>query len=297
MTIALGLLASGGAVIAADREEGDGVLKSDEGKIKGVFVAGRGCLAITGAGNGPYLDSVTASLVEWFRSDAAKFKTGEIGEELRRRNHEFYKRSVLPFLPYEESVDYELLICFDPAPTRGDIALAAQLRGIPGVAASLWRSHRLSMLQMDPFAAVGCGKTVAKAMLSKYWISGMPLEIAVNLAAYVAYHVKRTVKDVGLDTDILVLQKNSIPRHIPSNEISEMEAKFAEYEHTERENLYHCLGGDVEEHERFFDQEGEHKRREETLHKFFENLNTLRSLKWEPPKLTPSVPQKPEPEK
>jgi hypothetical protein len=29
----------------------------------------------------------------------------------------------------------------------------------------------------------------------------MPLEVAINLAAYVTYQVKRTVKDAGLDTD------------------------------------------------------------------------------------------------
>jgi hypothetical protein len=243
MTIALGLLAAGGAVIAADREESDGTLKTDQGKIGGLWRATRGCLAVSGAGNGPYLDSLTASLVDWFNADKTDFKADTFGEELRRRHHEFYKRSVLPFAPYEESVDYELLVCFDPAPTPGDIALAAKVGGTPGKRCELWKSHKLSLLKVEPFAAVGCGATTAKLLLSKFWVSSIPLEIAVSLAAYVAYHVKRTVKDVGLDTDIMVIKKNFIPYYLPSAEISEMEAKFAEYEYAERRTCITALAG------------------------------------------------------
>src|SRR5882724_9735501 len=155
MTIAIGLVTSGGAVIAADREESDGTLKTDQGKIEAVWKAGTGCLAVSGAGNGPYLDSLSASLMDWFRSDDADIKQGTIGEDLRRKNHEFYKRSVLPFAPYEESVDYELLVCFDPTPSRAEIKLAAALGGLAGKGCSLCKSHKLSLLKTEPFAAVG----------------------------------------------------------------------------------------------------------------------------------------------
>lgn len=202
MTLALGLLARGGVVIAADREESDGTQKLEQSKIGGVYIGGRGCIAVTGAGNGQYLDSLTESLVEWFSDDKSDITGSTFGEDLRRKHYEFYKRCVLPFAPYEEPVDYELLVCFDSAPTRGDIAFAAQIGGIPGKAATLWTSHKLSVLKADPYAAVGSGRTLAKSLLAKFWVLSMPLEIAISLAVYVMYQAKRTIKDVGLDTDL-----------------------------------------------------------------------------------------------
>jgi hypothetical protein len=77
----------------------------------------------------------------------------------------------------------------------------------------------------------------------------MPLEVAINLAAYVTYQVKRTVKDAGLDTDILVMRKNSIFHHVSFDEIAEMETKFREYEDVEQESLYYCLGGNFPPHQ------------------------------------------------
>jgi hypothetical protein len=276
----LGILVGGAAVIAADREESDGTLKSDQGKIGGAFVAGRGTLAISGAGNGPYLDSFTASMVDWFRAKGTDFEASAFGEELRRKNYEFYKRSVLPFAPYEESVDYELLACFYPAPTEGDIALASAIGGIPGKGCEMWTSHKLSLLKVEGFAAVGVGATTAKAMLAKLLVPFIPLEVAISLAAYVAYYVKRTVKDVGLDTDVLVINRDALPKYVPKEEISEMEAKFEEYGPVERANLYYCLGGNLSEQERFLGKPGDHKRRQKSLRDFFESLNKERVKRW-----------------
>src|SRR5579883_1591102 len=65
MTVALGLLAAhGGLVIAADREQTDGPMKSEQGKIMGTLVRNRGSLAVSGAGNGPYIDSLSSQIIE-----------------------------------------------------------------------------------------------------------------------------------------------------------------------------------------------------------------------------------------
>jgi hypothetical protein len=105
--------------------------------------------------------------VDWFRDTNSDFKADAFAEDLRRKHYEFYKRCVLPFV--EESVDYELLACFDPAPTRREIALAAEFGGIPGKRPALWTSHKLTLLKAEPFAAVGCGAVTAKALLTKFW--------------------------------------------------------------------------------------------------------------------------------
>jgi hypothetical protein len=111
-------------------------------------------------------------------------------------------------------------------------------------------------------------------------VPSIPLEVAVSLAAYVAYNVKRTVKDVGLDTDIMVIKRNTFPRWVEGDEISEMEAKFEEYKRVERESLYYCLGGNLTEQEQFFDEPGDHKRRQKSLRRFFEKLNSARLKLW-----------------
>lgn len=303
MTIALGVLAHGGAVIAADREQSDGTLKSDQAKIRGHWVAGRGSLAVSGAGNGPYLDSLTAELIEWFRNDKVQFNREEFGEELRKKNHAFYERSVLPFAPYarEEGVDYELLTCFAAALTAGEIRFAAKLGLVPGRGCELWTSHKLSVLKDEYYAAVGCGATTAKALLARYWVPVISLPVAINLACYVVYHVKRTVKDVGLDTDIMVFSGALAPMPLSRDEIAEMETRFEEYGRIERENLYYCLGGDLKEHEELFGKPGDHKRIQKSLRKFFEKLNAERVKRWTPKPPIPantvqSVPQKSKPE-
>jgi hypothetical protein len=287
MTIALGILAHGGAVIAADREQSNGTLKSDQAKIRGQWVAGRGALAVSGAGNGPYLDSLTAELIEWFKNDKAQLDPEEFGIKLGEKNYAFYEKSVLPFAPYEEGVDYELLTCFEAEPTAAEFAFASKIGGLPGQGCELWTSHKLSVLKEEHFAAVGCGATTAKALLARFWVPLIPLPVAINLAAYVVYHVKRTIKDVGLDTDVMVFN-GAFPKPLGRNEIAEMEAHFEEYGRIERENLYYCLGGDLKEHEELFRKPGDHKRIQKSLRKFFEDLNAERVKRWTPKPPTPA---------
>jgi hypothetical protein len=300
LTIALGILAHGGAVIAADREQSDRTLKTDQAKIRGQWVAGRGSLAVSGAGNGPYLDSLTAELIEWFKNDQVQFDPKKFGEELRTKNHAFYESSVLPFAPYQEEVNYELLTCFAPSLTAGEIRFASKLGLMPQKECELWTSHKLSVVKEEYYAAVGCGATTAKALLARCWVPFIPLPVAINLACYVVYHVKRTVKDVGLDTDVMVFS-GGIPMALSRDEITEMEAQFEEYGRIERENLYYCLGGDLKEHEELFGKPGDHKRIQKSLRKFFEKLNAKRVKRWTPKPPIPantvqSVPQKSKPE-
>jgi hypothetical protein len=88
---------------------------------------------------------------------------------------------------------------------------------------------------------------------------------------------------VGLDTDIMVIKRNTFPRWVEGDEISEMEAKFEEYKRVERESLYYCLGGNLTEQEQFFGKPGDHKRRQKSLRRFFEKLNSARLKLWTPP--------------
>ena len=72
MTIAIGILASDGVIIAADREEGDGYLKTDRGKISQVFrgLFPAGSIAVTGAGDAAALDEVSNLITDAFAQSA-----------------------------------------------------------------------------------------------------------------------------------------------------------------------------------------------------------------------------------
>lgn len=279
MTVAIGLLADRGVVIAADREQSDGALKSEQGKIISAWIANRGSIAISGAGNGPYLDSLSSEIMEWFGHDKTPLEFGKFGEELKRKNRDFYKASVMPFVPYEDLADYELLVAFAPSPTKQEVILAKKLGGSPGRSPALWTSHKLSLLKEEPFAAVGVGRTAANSLLLKYWVPSLSIEIAATLATYIVYQVKRTVKDVGLQTDVLVIS-GSLPHHLLRHEISAMESKFEEYEDAERESLFVCFGGDLVKLEQFGGKIGDHDRRNAHLRRFFEKLNVKRRQKW-----------------
>jgi hypothetical protein len=113
MTIALGMLASDGVVIAADREEGDGYLKTDIGKISHVFrgLNPIGSIAVAGAGEGPAIDEISTLLSDIFCTDKER-NGGEIKEELTNAHRTYYKETVLPFAIQHQSErpDYALVI-------------------------------------------------------------------------------------------------------------------------------------------------------------------------------------------
>jgi hypothetical protein len=267
VTIALGILTGGGTVIAADRQQTEGAAKSNRGKVSGMWRAGRGAMVISGAGDGPHLDAIAREFRDWFGASDSPLKLEDIDAEIRR-HEEFYHRYVLPFSAYSEyeRPEYELLIAASPINVRG----------------GLWTSSKLVVNIEDMYAAVGVGATTANALLDKYYVPAMPIEIAVSLAAYVVYQVKQTVDGVGFETDMFAVV-NNVPFVIGPDEISGMETHFRSYEKTERLNLYYYLGGDPSMPEAMFGKSGDRESREKATRQFFEAINAKRIEEWHLP--------------
>jgi hypothetical protein len=267
VTIALGILAAGGTVIAADRQQTEGTAKSNRGKVSAAWKAGRGCIVLSGAGDGPPLDAIADEFREWFRADGTPLNDTDIDAEIRRRHEEFYHRYVLPFSAYAdyESPDYELLVA------------ASLINSSHG----LWTSSKLVVNNEELFAAVGVGATAANALLNKFYVPTMPIEIAISLAAYVVYQVKQTVDGVGFETDMYAII-NHAPFAIGGEEISEMETHFRSYEKAARSNLYYCLGGDPAVPDSFFGLGEDRESRDKAIRQFFEKLNAKRIERWHP---------------
>jgi 20S proteasome alpha/beta subunit len=268
MTIAIGILAPGGFVMAADREQSEGAFKSDQGKIAGTWKANpnQSCLMISGAGDGSYLDAITDELRHWFKEDKST-ELETVKNEMARKNSEFYQEKVIPFSYYPEfeRPDYEIIL---------GCSMSASFPAI-------WSTHKLALNQHQMFAAVGLGATTAKALLAKLYYPMISLDVAVSLAAYLIFQVKRSVNNVGLETDIVEV-RNHYPMFYDRDEVLDMERHFRLYGRIERDALYYCLGGNIAEHESVFVTWKKNQGRQRELRKFFEKLNAARTKKWQP---------------
>ena len=100
-------------MIAADREEGDGYLTNDRGKILQTF-RGRnpiGWIGIAGAGDGPAIDEVTKLLTDTFCADVER-TADETKRALRNEHRAYYKKIILLFSQQSQMKrpDYALII-------------------------------------------------------------------------------------------------------------------------------------------------------------------------------------------
>lgn len=147
MTIAIGLIAKDGVVIAADRQETEGDQKKDQRKIDTLWAGGIGSLVVAGAGNGPYIDSMTTKLQYAFGSQVWKWSDHEAMTEKFRASHAaFYSDAVLPFAGYQpyERPDYELLFgCSIVAKHHYSVVLAqADVKSSSGIQSRWhWGEH------------------------------------------------------------------------------------------------------------------------------------------------------------
>src|SRR5208282_1604269 len=200
LTIALGLIADDGVVIAADRQETEGEQKKEQRKIDSVWAMTIGSLLVAGAGTGPYIDSMTPRLNLAFGSKRWKWEEVEdMTEEFREINSAFYSEAVLPFAAYQpyERPDYELLF-----------GCSTEDRHL------LWYSHKLALNRAEGYRAVGVGAATAESLLRKFYVSRLPLKVAVSLAAFVVYEVKNSVDRCGFDTDIMFTESGKPPSRV-----------------------------------------------------------------------------------
>src|SRR3989442_91338 len=204
VTIAIGLLASDGIVLAADREEGDLYQKIDQGKIRARYqdAAPYNTMMVGGAGSGAYADAFSEEVLQWF-SKTHPFDTESIETALRTLNKTFYKEHVIPLGTY-------------PAQERPDYALLAVCKTSEG--SGLWTSDHLVLNRKYPYAAIGSGALTARALLNELY-AYVPVISAINLAVYVIGEVKRFVPGCGLDTDVLFASADSPPVKIVGDDL------------------------------------------------------------------------------
>jgi hypothetical protein len=260
VTIAIGLLASDGILVATDREESDLYQKIDQGKVKARYldVPPYNSLIIAGAGNGACVDALTAQLFEWF-DIARPSNLALVPAEVRRQNKQFYKEHVLPLSQYgpEYRPDYWLLV-------------AAKI----GAEKGLWTSDGLVLNPNDGYAAVGVGRPTAKALLRKFY-AYIPTISSINLAVYVIGEVKRFVTACGLDTDVLYACDGHEPDKVVGDEVREIENAVRGFNRIlQRATFHRCIGSDLSLDPRTKPDEVD--RQTERIQSLFRGLNEKR---------------------
>jgi hypothetical protein len=224
------MIARDGIVIAADRQETEGEHKKSQRKIESLWAMPVGALLVSGAGNGPYIDTMTEHLRHCFGTTQSKDYPKAMTDEFRAVHSAFYTEAVLPFAQFQsyERPDYELLF------------------GCSTDHHFLWYSHKLTLNQVEAgYRAVGIGASAAESLLSKYYVMNLPLKIAIALAAYVVFEVKNSVEQCGFETDVMFTQKDKPPSRMMQPMIKKMEDAFLKFRLIERDELYQCIGGGV----------------------------------------------------
>jgi 20S proteasome alpha/beta subunit len=227
MTIAIGIRCSDGIIIAADREEGDGYMKNDVGKIRATvrLKSPIGQIAIAGAGSGPYIDEVSKILTDEFAEENSGL------DEITNKHRNYYSEIVMPMSVYGANApDYRLLI--------GSVG--------GNVSKGIYSTAGLSIKENDDYEAIGAGAMIANEWLSRLW-DYVPVLQAAKLAAYVIFHVKNSIPGCGHGTDIMMLNQNAMPARILPAGVRKWEETFrTTYRRLDRNVFYHTVGLDVD---------------------------------------------------
>lgn len=228
MTIAVGMIANGGIVLAADTQLTDGLHnKSKGGKIMaagrgGKAVAHTGACAVTGATNNFDLlhglgDEVWKDFLETI-DDADKDAAFERFEDIV---YGFFSRHIVP----EPALDVSILIGY-----QRDGAMA------------LWQSSRGLLVEQYDYGAVGIGASAALGWLRKIWRGPMDIATSVLAATFAVGAAKESVEGCGKHTHVLVIEADSF-RRIYQGLVNEIDALYeALSEQVQPDFLHRCFG-------------------------------------------------------
>lgn len=193
MTIALGVLASDGVVLAADAQITTGSNKRNEGKISmnlrrpdegpGYPVG----LVITGAGASSSIEHLRQGLTKSFDEGATLVGVPEIGAEFREQLLYFHDYHVTPH-------------------GGGELDVWMIVGAMDGSRKGLWVSDKSFVNDASPFAAVGIGGAHASSLMGRLF-APMDMIGAILLSAFVISEVKQAVEGCGNDTDIVGIGK------------------------------------------------------------------------------------------
>ena len=229
MTIAVGVLANGGVVLAADTQLTiTNFWKGKGGKIMATSrrKAARpsGVCAITGATTHyEYLHGLGDDITRDFlanieRADKA-IAYDRFGVVLRR----FYRRHIVPITVDQPAVD--VLVAYQ----RGDET-------------ALWQSAKNKLIEQPEYGSVGIGAFAANAWLEKIWKGRLDMPTAIVSAVFAAAVAKESVDGCGKYTNVLIVEAEQF-RRIPQDIVNEIDSLYEMLSSELQPNfVLECLG-------------------------------------------------------
>jgi hypothetical protein len=229
VTQVVGLIASDGAVIAADTEISDGELKGLDTKVLVGTLSGPvlKALALGGAGNLSYFEAMRLKLSEVVINEAGPTPDSDpfVERALDDFILEFYNRRILPFKN-------------DECPPYVDTLVATWVKGY----GSLWCTEQMTTRKCyDGRAVIGTGRTFPLDLLNAYYEPRCPVEAVAVLAAYTVWRSTHTLNGVGNVIQMIVLNDNGAFQ-VPSLLIGKLESNFREY-HDSLGNMFKYMSG------------------------------------------------------
>jgi hypothetical protein len=223
VTVALGILAGSGIVVAADTEESIGHDKLDALKTSAAFPlpSGTSGLVITGAGNGWYIDAITQELEKCHEMHDG-VPMDQLEREIKKTLRGFYKKHVIPFSDVDE-LDFQLII-------------GVQRSGIT----KLWVTFRNSMRDAYEHEVVGSGDVEAKILLRR--VNAIDtVQFGVLAACCAVYQAKQRIRGCGKSTTVICLHDNQ-PHYIYQDVILMAEQWFEKYLGVSSSSLVYAMG-------------------------------------------------------
>lgn len=227
MTIAVGVRAHNGVVIAADSEESWDYFKFDDNKVRQVFVhhgTTKGpktfSCSMTGSGGSHYLRAVHQHISNALITASPTAFMDDIESLIQVELIKFYDKHIVPFPSerFSALTDFDLII-----------------GATNGLGHGLWSTELNSVTRRHGVLATGSGGSYARMVLEQLWPEKDYTDVAnaAILAAFAIFCAKQSRQYCGKNTQINCLSKGRIVQ-VSGPEIKTLDELFGEHLRTER---------------------------------------------------------------
>ena len=229
MTIALGILASDGLVIAADTQLSMGYLKTTAGKVTWAAKtevppgSNRTEIIVSGAGAEFSIKHLGQEITSEFMETPAVMPAQHVGNVLRKSVLGFHKQHVTPH-GKDGSLDVWMIV-----------------GATDKIGKHLWVTDRSVTKEESRFGAVGVGLGMARIVMEQMYA---PVDTvgAILLASYVIWRVKHSMDGVGDETDIIASSAGGKTYWVSRSQAAKLEDVFQRFSET-KADAFHTIFG------------------------------------------------------
>lgn len=209
VTIAAGIVASDGLILAADSHESvDDYLKVFRPKLVDIpLMSSELKCVIAGAGDGPFIDMLVERI-----SDALELSNPYTPEA---------KQQIQGAITH--TCD-EIWPHYTTQPDKPQASLLIGVRGNDGLA--LYEAGVPMIKTVDRYSYIGSGRVLALYKSKQLMPEFLPLDSAVSLTAHILDLVKKNAERCGGDTNIITLTSDGIVEHKTQEEIETAEKGY-----------------------------------------------------------------------